>query len=220
MKLPGWKGPKRDRCRDADLFEQAWRSAAANAALDRSAMAAVRRDLERKTSEWAKTGAGLQLLREELLDGVDRALVHDAILALDADTRILVRRQLAGLPKTETEIRRLREADCLRRSVLRCWASLFYNDCRPGDWFETYESAAKLRRASVARNLQRLAGGSFDRAQNHRDAAVHALNTSLRLRLLKLPPLATIGREGSPGRLRRLLRRSYHKKFDSRRSSS
>lgn len=176
-------------------------------------------DLERQTSKWAAAEDGLRLLRQELLDSVDRELVHDALSDLKAESRALVRRRIGGLPETETEMRRHREANALRRSVLRCWAANFYDDSRTGDWFDTYERAAALRRTTVARDLRRLAGERFDAAQNHRDAAVHALNTSLRLRLLKLPPHSIIGRSDSQRWLRRLLRRFYHEKANSQRPS-
>jgi hypothetical protein len=201
-------------------FEQAWRSSRGQATLDAATLERLRRDLRQLTSNWADNEEGLRLLRQELLDSIERGLVHDAFVSLDADSRALVRKQLSDLPETEAEMERYRNADALRRSVLRSWAALYYNDGCAGDWFDVYMRAAALRRASVIRDLKRLAGRHFDQVQNHRDAAVHALNTSLRLRLLKAPPRAVIGRKNAATRLRRLFRRSYDERSDPARRSS
>ncbi len=192
-------------------FVRAWRKTNADAApLDEAARAAVRRDLETRTRAWAQDEDGLRCLRTELMDSVDRELVHCTFLALDSDTRTAVRERLPELPQSDADVQRYLAASALRICVLRAWAALYYRDHARDDWFDTYRRAAEMRKASAVRDLARLAGAPPGLAQSHRDAAVHGLNASLRMRLLQAPRGGKIGRRGLRSRLRGFLSGPYH----------
>lgn len=192
-------------------FARAWRDASgAVPALDDAAHEAVRSDLETRTQAWAQNPEGLHDLRTELMDSVDRELVHRAFLTLDPATRNAVRERLPELPRSDTDAKRHLAAEELRILVLRNWAALYYGDRARGDWFDTYRRAAGMRKESAVRDLKRLAGEPPGLAENHRDAAVRGLNASLRIRLLRAPPGVKIGRRGLRARLRSLAAGSYH----------
>jgi len=198
--------PRRRRWRPA--LRIAWRLAGARRSpLDASALDLVRHDLEAHAATWAANPDGRAITRTELLDSVDRELLNDALLALSAPEREAVRERIPELPPRDAELRRRLDADRLRLRVLRRWAGLFYGDRARGDWFDTYRRAAEMRRESLGRDLERLAGTPVHIAQHHRDAAIRGLNTALRLRLLQAPPRARIGaprRRFLPRWLRRL----------------
>ncbi|MGH8272147.1 MAG: hypothetical protein ACRESG_07465 [Gammaproteobacteria bacterium] len=178
--------------------------------MDEAALEAVRRDLEVRTCIWAQGEDGLRGLRTELMDSVDRELVHRAFLALDPGLRTAVRERLPELPDSDTEVQRYLAASALRISVLRTWAALFYRDRVRGDWFDTYRRAADMRETSAVRDLERLAGEPPGLAQSHRDAAIRGINASLRMRLLQAPRAAKIGRRGLLSRLRGRMKALYH----------
>lgn len=180
------------------------------AGLDQAAIEAVDRDLEAHIAVWAASPEGRTEVRTELMDSVDRQLLHRAMMGLPVETREAVQRRVPELSQGEAELERYIAAGALRVAVLRRWAGFYYGDRAPGDWFETYRHAADMRLESVRRDLERLAGAPVHAAQHHRDAAIRGLNTALRLRLLQAPAGVAIGRRGLLGRLRGLYGGSYH----------
>jgi len=184
--------PRRRRWKPA--LRIAWHlGGARRSGLDASALNVVRHDLEAHAAAWAADPGGRAAARTELLDSVDREFLNDALLALEPAEREAVRKRIPELPHSDAELRRRLEADRVRLAVLRRWSGLFYGDRARGDWFDTYRRAAEMRRESLGRDLERLAGTPVHIAQHHRDAAIRGLNTALRLRLLQAPAGVRIG---------------------------
>lgn len=126
-------------------------------------------------------------MRTELMDSVDRNLIHHALLELDAGPAQAILREMPELPGSRPDLARLIEAGELRIQLMRRWAGLYYGDQTDGDWFDTYRRAAEMRKSSAARDLERVAGSAVTATHNNIDAAIRGLNTSLRLRLLQAP---------------------------------
>lgn len=181
--------------------------------LDAAALKAIDRDLEAHMAVWVDSPDGHSEVRTELMDSIDRQLLHRALLELAPETRAAVLERVPGLTQGDVELERYLAAGNLRIDVLRRWAGIYYGDRAQGDWFETYRRAAEMRLESVRRDLERLAGAPVHAAQHHRDAAIRGLNTALRLRLLKAPAGAAIERRSLIARLRSLFGGSYHADF-------
>ncbi|MDN5863870.1 MAG: hypothetical protein L0I62_01430 [Gammaproteobacteria bacterium] len=166
---------------------------------------AVLQDLRKRTRIWANNPDGLSETRTELMDSVDRGLLHRGLMQLDPDTVQTVLDRMPELPASSTDLARLIAANELRTAVIRNWAGRYYGDRAQGDWFDAYCRAAEMRQASAARDLERLAGEPTAAIQNHIDAAIRGLNTSLRLRLLQAPRGRKIGHRSLQTRLRQFL---------------
>lgn len=186
-------------------FGKAWHKAVVqtDCQLDDVAMEAAHDDVKTHVDTWEHSEDSLTLLRTELMDSVDRALVHHAYLELDEATAKTVRKQMPDLPADRSEVQRLIAANELRIAAIRAWGAMRYNDYAEGDWFDTYKRAADMRTTGAARDLERLAGDMPGATRNHIDAAIRGLNTSLRLRLIQAPPGTKIGTKSS--RKQRLL---------------
>jgi len=204
---------RRRRWRRA-LAKASRRAGTARSGLDPSALTVVHEDLETRAAAWAADPDGRAAVRTELMDSIDRIMLNGALLALKSEEREAVRRRMPQLPRSDPELRRNLEADRLRLRVLRHWTGLVFRDRARGDWFDVYQRAAEMRRESLGRDLERLAGTPVHAAEHHRDAAIRGLNTALRLRLLQAPPRARIGKRRRGLRLPGPMGRFYHARSD------
>src|SRR5699024_4512120 len=111
-------------------LEKAWRKALdqTDCELDDVALEAVHNDVRAHVESWEADDDGLTLLRTELMDSVDRALVHHAFLELDGATAKTVRKQMPDLPAARADVKRLLAAGELRIAAMRSWAAMRYND--------------------------------------------------------------------------------------------
>src|SRR5699024_6618650 len=138
----------------------------------------VYNDVSAQVAAWENTEDGLTPLRTELMDSVDRVLLHHAFLELDGELAETVRKQMPDLPTERAEVERLIAANELRIAALRAWGATRYGDCAEGDWFDTYRRAADMRLSGAIRDLERLAGDMPAATRNNIDAAIRGLNTS------------------------------------------
>jgi hypothetical protein len=192
-------------------FEKAWHKALVqtDCQLDDVAVKTAHDDVKTRVDTWEHSEDGLTLLRTELMDSVDRALVHHAFLELDDTSAKTVRKQMPDMPAERSELKRLIAANELRIAAIRTWGAMRYNDYAEGDWFDTYKRAAAMRKTGATRDLERLAGDMPAATRNNIDAAVRGLNTSLRLRLAQAPPGKKIGTKSTrKHRLLKFLRRT------------
>lgn len=178
-----------------ETFDKVWREVLAktDVRLDEVALDAVRSDVRAHVQTWENSEESLMLLRTELMDSVDRVLVHRAFLSLDADMAETVREQMPDLPGEPADVERLVAANELRIAVIRAWGGRRYGDHAEGDWFDTYLKAAEMRQSGAIRDLERLAGDMPTATRNNIDAAIRGINSSLRLRLAQSPPGVKIG---------------------------
>jgi len=91
----------------------------------------------------------LQALRCELMDSVDRRLLNMEILELPPEVRKKLRAQSSEMLQTDAEARTYIAANEVRMGVLREYASLRFGDRTPGDWFDVYEKASRLRQRGI-----------------------------------------------------------------------
>src|SRR5882724_8337939 len=96
----------------------------------------------------------LQALRCELMDSVDRRLLNMEILELPPEVRKKLRAQSSEMLQTDAEARTYIAANEVRMGVLREYASLRFGDRTPGDWFDVYEKASRLRQRGARNFIQ------------------------------------------------------------------
>lgn len=161
-------------------------------------------------STWQGSADGLSGLRVTIMNDMDRKLLYSVFLTLDSEIREKIRLRIPELPQRDEEVERHLKAMDLRISVLRAWGMRRYRDRGSHGWFAVYRQAVHLRHDAVQRDLIRLSGEPAGPIHDFRDSASRALNTALRLRLLQLPPGASVDTSNRPRRLNFLPRHLYH----------
>ncbi len=146
--------------------------------------------------------------RNELMDGTERMQLQRALRELDPETRVRVVARMSEFKHLARDPDRYLKAEKLRLDVLRVWMGFYYGDRAPGDWYDMYCKAAEMRLDSISRDFKRVAGLPVYKTEDNRDAAIRGINTSLRLRLLKIPPGARVGRRGLRTRWRQWMNRT------------
>lgn len=152
--------------------------------------------------------AGRLQARNGLMDGTERMQLQRTLRELDPETRIRVAARMSEFKHLARDLDRYLAAEKLRLDVLRAWMGLYYGDCARGDWYDMYCKAAEMRLESISRDFKRIAGLPVYKAEDNRDAAIRGINASLRLRLLKMPPGAKVGRRSLRTRWRQWMNRT------------
>ncbi|HEX2667430.1 MAG TPA: hypothetical protein VHP13_03560 [Gammaproteobacteria bacterium] len=129
----------------------------------------------------------LQALRRELMDSVDRRLLNMEILELPPEVRKKLREQSSELLQSDAEARTYIAANEARLAVLREYAGLRFGDRVPGDWFDVYERASRLRRRGTRNFIQRTLNGTQTGEDDARYQSMTRVDREIRTRLLKVP---------------------------------
>ena len=129
----------------------------------------------------------LQALRRELMDSVDRRLLNMEILELPPEVRKKLREQSSEMLQTDEEARVYIAANEARLAVLREYAGLRFGDRVPGDWFDVYQKASRLRRRGTRNFIQRTLNGTQTGEDDARYTSMTRVDQEIRTRLLKVP---------------------------------
>lgn len=155
--------------------------------LDAAALAAIRQDLLDVETRILEQPKPLEALRREIMDGVDRQVMNEEILALPAEVRQALRDQSDTGPRSDGETRRYLAANQLRTRLLRYYGAAKFADRADHDWYDLYAEAARLKRRSLRGFVDRRLMDSAA-ADDGRYRAAALVGERLKTRLLAVPP--------------------------------
>ena len=168
--------------------------------LDTVALDTVRGDLLELEARLGTLEKPLQMLRQELMQAVDRRMLNTQIMELPDEVRDRLRAQSADVPASDEEADRYIAANELRLQLLREYAARRFGDRAERDWFVIYEEASRLKQRSARDFIERALAGADAPAADSRYQAMVMVDSQLRLRLLQVLPGTSFKRDrDAPG---------------------
>lgn len=156
--------------------------------LDDVALDAIRGDLLEFEARLGHVDKPLQIIRQELMQAVDRRMLNTQIMELPDDVRQRLREQTPDVPGSDAEANRYIVANELRLQLLREYSARRFGDRADRDWFVIYEEASRLKQRSARDYIERALAGADAPAADSRYQAMVMVDGQLRSRLLQVLP--------------------------------
>lgn len=172
---------------DQDAEEHARRSAVFSAVTPRH-REAVLDDLRKFEERALAEREPLLVIRQELMDSIDRRMLNREILSLPDEMKARLREQSGEVIANDREAIEYLAANELRLEILREYGARRYGDRAPQDWFEVYEHAARLKQRTARNYIARSLSGELDDDSNARHQAISLVDSQLRAHLLRVAP--------------------------------
>lgn len=149
---------------------------------------AVLADLQQFEQQALADAEPLLVIRQELMDSIDRRMINREILLLPENLKQQLRTQSGDVIATDAEAEAYLAANELRLEILREYAARRFGDRAPQDWFEVYEHAVRLKQRTARDYIMNSMQGRLSDDSNARHQAISLVDSQLRAHLLKVMP--------------------------------
>lgn len=149
---------------------------------------AVLADLQQFEQQAIADTEPLLVIRQELMDSIDRRMINREILTLPENLKQQLRSQSGDVIANDAEAEAYLAANELRLEVLREYAARRFKDRAPQDWFEVYEHAVRLKQRTARDYIMSSMQGTLSDDGNARHQAISLVDSQLRAHLLKVMP--------------------------------